>query len=301
MLEGTPDDGDRIRRRSRRPRTGARRCRRRPRAIATRRSAGSAPWVRRPAAGPTGRPSWRRSARRRRRRRPGPRRRCVPGRAAEPPGAHPPRHLVVRRDDDALAYVTGEVGELVEVRHGRPPWTVRSRSSARAARPRARRALTVPSGTPRVSATSATGRSARWCRAMASRWAAGSRRSAAISARRSSGRSAYASVGDQRGDQVRPAEHPPPAAAGHVDGHGAQPGLGVVGLVEGAAPRGRPGERLHHDVLGLRGVAGDADELADQARVRRGVHLAQPSLVHRASSCPQLCDLWAAHEVASMP
>ena len=69
----------------------------------------------------------------------------------------------------------------------------------------------------------------------------------------------------RRGPPVgeHPSAHPPPAAAGDVDRHGAQPGLRVVDLAKVRGWR-RAGEGLHHHVLGLDGVPGDARELPDQ-------------------------------------
>ena len=112
---------------------------------------------------------------------------------------------------------------------------------------------------------------------MASRWAAGSRRSAAIRARWSSGRSAYASDRARAGTRWVQRSIRRHRLRATLTATVRSQASGLSASWNELRPGAARGERLHHGVLGLGRVAGDADELADQARVRHGVHLAQPA------------------------
>src|SRR5829696_5778116 len=75
---------------------------------------------------------------------------------------------------------------------------------------------------------------------------------------------------------------PPPPAACEVDRDRPEPGLWIVGVEQ---PRGMvqpTHERLLDHVLGLRDAAGHADELPEQAPVRRGVQLLDLDVAHTA-------------------
>jgi hypothetical protein len=79
---------------------------------------------------------------------------------------------------------------------------------------------------------------------------------------------------------------PPPPAAGEVDRDRPEPGLRIVGAKQ---PRGMvepTHERLLDHLLGLRHAAGHANELPEQAPVRRGVQLLDLDVAHPASPFP---------------